>query len=108
MTPNDPKRTKNSVNARLAIASISIALALLLVASLPLFNSDVSHRIVGSLYLLAGVSVVACAKWVPQQQIGLPTFLQPLLALRPMTLALWGSGIVILGFVLLVGLGEAA
>ncbi len=92
---------------RLAITLVSGAIALLLVASLLLFNTDVSHRIVGALYLACGAAMAGGARWLPQQALsaGLLLFLQPLLDLRPVTFMLFGSGVAVCGALLVSGLG---
>ena len=94
------------MNARIAFAAVSVAIVLLVVATLLLSYADMSHQVVGALYLLAGIAVAGCAKALPQQAISpnLPAALKPLLGVRPITFVLWGGGIAVYGAILIAGL----
>jgi len=94
------------MNARMAFAAISVAVVLLVVATLLLEYKDISHRVIGSLYLLAGIVVAGCAKALPQKDISpeLPALLKPLLGVRPITFILWGGAIAVFGAILIAGL----
>ena len=91
----------------MAFIAVVVAIVLLVVAALLLEYADISHRIIGALYLLAGMVVAGCAKALPQKAISpeLPPLLKPLLGVRPITLVLWGGGIAVYGAILIAGLG---
>lgn len=94
------------MNARIALAAVSIAVALFLIASLLLFHSDTSRQLIGAIYIVSGATVMVCSKSLRAQDIS-PNWggvLEPVLRARPMTFVLWGAGIAAFGALLTGGL----
>jgi hypothetical protein len=99
-------RTLGDMNARIALAAASIAVALFLIASLLLFHSETSRQIIGALYVVSGATVSVCSKALRAQDIS-PNWLEvlgPVLRVRPTTFVLWGTGIAVFGALLAGGL----
>ena len=93
------------MNARVAVSAVAVAVLVGVVASLLLDNTDVSHRIIGVLYVLAGAVIMVCARAIPQHALSpeLPAFLRPLMGVRPRTLVLVGGATAIFGAILISG-----
>ena len=93
------------MTSRTAFLAISVAVAMFVVGSLILLNTDASPQLVGVLYLLGGSTVMVCARFVAQQAIApnLPAFLAPVFGVRPRTLVLWGGGIALIGLLMTIG-----
>ena len=90
----------------MAFAVVSVAIVLVATATFLLSFADVSHQIIGALYLLGGVAIAMCAKALPQEKVSgnLPSALKPLVGVRPATFLLWGGGIAFYGAILVAGL----
>jgi len=93
------------MNARVAVGAVALAVLVGVIASLLLANTDMSPRIIGVLYVVAGAVITVCARAVPQHALSpeLPAFLRPLVGLRPRTLMLVGGATAVFGAILISG-----
>jgi len=95
------------MSERIALVVVSAAFGLVLVAGVLISLENAPLRLSGGLLLLGGAAIAASARSLNASRYKfakLPVFLQRLVGLRPITLVLWGSGVAMLGVLLVSGI----